>query len=51
MIIDQVTGKNHADLLKERIFDKADMTHTNYYYHQDVPEYTAQGYYDLYNNN
>ena len=51
LIIDRATGMNHADLLKEMVFDKAGMTHTYYYWHQDLPEVTAQGYYDLYNNN
>ncbi|MGZ5304718.1 MAG: serine hydrolase domain-containing protein [Bacteroidia bacterium] len=51
MIIDKATGRNHGDLLKERIFDKLGMNNTYYYYPQDLPKNrVAQGYFDLYNN-
>jgi len=51
LIIDYATGKDHATLLKEKVFDKAGLNHTYYFWHQALPENTAQGYYDLYNNN
>ncbi len=51
MIIDKATGRNHADLLKERIFVPLGLNNTFYYWQQDLPKgKIAQGYYDLYNN-
>ncbi|RYD83454.1 MAG: class A beta-lactamase-related serine hydrolase [Sphingobacteriales bacterium] len=52
MILDKASGRNHGDLLKERIFEPLGMNNTFYYYYQDLPKNgIAQGYFDLYNNN
>jgi D-alanyl-D-alanine carboxypeptidase len=51
MIIEKATGRSHADLLRERVIDPLQLNNTFYYWHDDLPAYTAQGYFDLYNNN
>lgn len=52
MVIDQATGVPHAQLLREKIIQALNLSHTYYYYHDPLPDYgVAQGYYDLYNNN
>jgi D-alanyl-D-alanine carboxypeptidase len=52
MIIDKATGRNHAELLRERIFNPLAMNDTYYQGHDHLPEgRVAQGYFDLYNNN
>jgi D-alanyl-D-alanine carboxypeptidase len=52
MIIDAVTGQEHEDLLKSRIYDPLGMTSTIYYdYESDFPsEFLAQGYLDFHND-
>ena len=50
MVVEEATGKDHAALLREKIIQPLDLHNTYYYYHDDLPEYTAQGYFDLYNN-
>lgn len=50
MIIEAATGRKHNELMHERIIDPLGLENTFYYYHDELPEYTAQGYYDLYNN-
>ncbi|MPM34089.1 hypothetical protein SDC9_80670 [bioreactor metagenome] len=50
MIIEAATGRKHHELMHERIIDPLGLENTYYYYHDELPEYTAQGYYDLYNN-
>ncbi len=50
MIIEAATGRNHADLLREKIFTPLGLKQTFYQPHDALPSYTAQGYYDLYNN-
>lgn len=52
MIIESATGSNHADLLRERIFEPLKMNDTYYQGHDELPaKRVAQGYFDLYNNN
>jgi len=51
MIIEAATGKKHADLLHEKILAPLGLTNTYYQPHDQLPAITAQGYYDLYNNN
>jgi D-alanyl-D-alanine carboxypeptidase len=51
MVIEAVTGKSHADLLKEYILIPLGLQHTYYQYYDELPNSTAQGYFDLYNNN
>ena len=50
MVIDKATGRNHADLLRERLIQPLQLTNTFYHPHDNLPAYTAQGYYDLYRN-
>jgi len=51
MIIDKITGKSHATLLKEYIIHPLGLEDSYYYYHDALPEgKVAQGYYDLFNN-
>ena len=49
LVLEAVTGKEHERLLEERIFDPLGMGHTYYDPHDELPEHTAHGYYDLYN--
>lgn len=51
MVIEKATGKNHADLLKQYILLPLNLQHTYYQPYDQLPPSTAQGYYDLYNNN
>lgn len=51
MVMEKQTGKNHADLLKQYILGPLALNNTYYQPHQALPPFTAQGYYDLYNNN
>lgn len=50
MIVDEVAGVHHSELMHEMVIDKLGMENTYYHYHDQLPEFTAQGYYDLYNN-
>lgn len=51
MIIEAATGKKHSDLLRSKILSPLEMNNTFYQPHDPTPSYTAQGYFDLYNNN
>ena len=51
MVIEAQTKKKHADLLKQYVLNPLNLTNSFYQPHDDLPRYTAQGYYDLYNNN
>lgn len=50
MVIEAATGNNHSDLLKKYLLAPLGMSHTFYQPHDPLPAFTAQGYYDLYNN-
>jgi D-alanyl-D-alanine carboxypeptidase len=50
MVIDAATGKSHATLLKQYILDPLRLEHTYYQPYDELPNSTAQGYFDLYNN-
>lgn len=50
MIIEEATGRSHAQLIKERIIQPLQLNETYYHWHDQLPEYVAQGYFDLYNN-
>ena len=50
MVLDKATGRPYQQLLKERILEPLGLHDTYYYSHDKLPPYTAQGYYDLYNN-
>ena len=51
MVIEAATGKSHADLLKQYILLPLALQHTYYQPYDELPNSTAQGYFDLYNNN
>lgn len=50
MVIEKITGRPHSEWMHELVINKVGMTNTYYHWHDDLPKYTAQGYYDLYNN-
>ncbi|MCB0847154.1 MAG: beta-lactamase family protein [Bacteroidetes bacterium] len=50
MIIEEATGKSHAQMIRDRIIDPLGMDNTYYHWHDKLPNFVAQGYYDLYNN-
>ncbi len=50
MVIEGATGRPHEDLLHEKIIEPMQLNETYYHWHDDLPDYTAQGYLDLYNN-
>lgn len=43
-ILEKVTGKSYAQLMKEDIYDKLGMTHSGSYYHTQVVSKRATGY-------
>ena len=51
MIIESATGRDHSELLHEKILAPLGLSNTYYQPHDALPENTAQGYFDLYNNN
>ncbi|MBU6340830.1 MAG: beta-lactamase family protein [Bacteroidetes bacterium] len=51
MIIEKVTGVDHAILLREKVLAPLHLDNTFYYWHEALPDNVAQGYFDLYNNN
>lgn len=50
MVIEKITGRPHSEWMHELVISKVGMSNTYYHWHDDLPKYTAQGYYDLYNN-
>jgi len=50
MIVDKAAGRPHNELMHEWVLDPLGMTDSYYHYHDELPQNTAQGYYDLYNN-
>lgn len=51
MCLDKVLGYRHGQALREMIWQPLGMTNTYYQSQEKLPATTAQGYYDLYNNN
>ncbi|MES1226692.1 MAG: serine hydrolase domain-containing protein [Bacteroidota bacterium] len=51
MVIETATGKSHADLLKQYVLTPLHLKNTFYQPYDKLPNNTAQGYFDLYNNN
>jgi D-alanyl-D-alanine carboxypeptidase len=47
MMIEAATGKNHADLLKQYVLIPLGLMQTYYQYYDELPNSTAQGYFDL----
>jgi len=50
MIIDKISGRSHAELLREKVITPLGLTNTFYHPHDALPKCVAQGYYDLYRN-
>ena len=50
MVIQKATGRTNQELLREKILTPLGMSDTYYYSHDVLPPITAQGYFDLYNN-
>jgi D-alanyl-D-alanine carboxypeptidase len=50
MILDKVTGRPHCEMMLSNIIQPLGLNNTYYYWHDPIPVYTAQGYFDLYNN-
>lgn len=50
MVVAKATGHSNVELLREKILTPLGMSDTYYYSHESLPEITAQGYFDLYNN-
>ncbi|MBZ5857088.1 serine hydrolase domain-containing protein [Flavihumibacter profundi] len=51
LILEAATGKKHEDLLKEYLLHPLALSQTFYQPYDQLPANTAQGYFDLYNNN
>jgi len=51
MVMEAATHKKHEDLLKEYLLAPLNLAHTFYQPYNKLPPNTAQGYFDLYNNN
>lgn len=50
LVIESATDRSHYTLLREKILDPLDLANTVYHPQQNLPDNTARGYYDLYNN-
>ena len=50
MVIESATGTPHHKLIRERIINPLNLNDTYYHWHESLPDFVAQGYYDLYNN-
>ncbi len=49
MVIEKATGKPHGQLMREKLWTPLGMSETYYQGRENLPDYVAQGYYDLYN--
>jgi D-alanyl-D-alanine carboxypeptidase len=50
MCIEKATGTTHDKLLREKVLEPTGMTDTWYQGREDIPNYAAQGYFDMHNN-
>lgn len=50
MCIEEATGRDHGELLREKILDPLGMTSSYYQGRETLPNTVAQGYFDLHNN-
>ncbi|MFT5168786.1 MAG: D-alanyl-D-alanine carboxypeptidase [Saprospiraceae bacterium] len=50
MVIEAASGRPHEDLLKEKVLNPLNADNTYYHWHDALPDFVAQGYFDLYNN-
>lgn len=49
MVIERATGRPHGELLREKLWNPLKMNDTYYQGREDLPDFVAQGYFDLYN--
>lgn len=50
MVLEAASGRPHAELMHELILDPLGLRNSYYHWHDPLPDFTAQGYFDLYNN-
>ncbi len=50
MVIESATGRPHEELLREKVLNSLNADNTYYHWHDELPDFVAQGYFDLYNN-
>jgi D-alanyl-D-alanine carboxypeptidase len=50
MCIEKATGRDHGELLREKILEPLSMNNTYYQGRENLPNNVAQGYFDLHNN-
>jgi D-alanyl-D-alanine carboxypeptidase len=50
MVIESATGQAHEILLREKVLNPLNADNTYYHWHEKLPNFVAQGYFDLYNN-
>ena len=50
MILEAATGKSHAKLMRDNILTPLGMNDSYYHWHESLPDFVAQGYFDLYND-
>lgn len=50
LCLEKITRTDHATLLRNKVLNPLNMHDTYYHWHEGLPKNTAQGYYDLYNN-
>ncbi|PTM03943.1 MAG: hypothetical protein DA405_08890 [Bacteroidetes bacterium] len=50
MCIEKATGRDHGELLREKILNPLGMSDTYYQGRENLPNNAAQGYFDLHNN-
>jgi len=50
MILEKISGRDHAELLREIVLNPLGLHNTYYQPHENLPTSVAQGYYDLYRN-
>ena len=49
MVIENATGRQHGELMREKLWNPLGMFDTYYQGRENLPSFVAQGYYDLYN--
>ena len=50
MVLEAATGQSHAKLLRDNILTPLGMNNSYYHWHESLPDFVAQGYFDLYND-
>lgn len=50
MVLDEALGTHHSAALRTQVLAPLGLNNTYYYWHDELPDNVAQGYFDLYNN-